>query len=224
MKIKKNILRSISIAVIMIAFIFEADAQMGEIGLRYMPTFSSFTLKTSTGETVKGTGDVGFGIGGFLGYNFSEHFGLQGEIIYSSLGQKYQEIDVERQINLMYINLPILLSYNTGKRDAVNFNAVFGPQIGISAGSNLKVNNTGPAIKDAKLSVLAGDLGVALGAGIDFGLNSSKTLRLGVGFRGVFGLVDISNNSETIVTNSYYILDKTKLTTYSGYIGLSWLF
>ena len=221
---KNRLIRSISLTVLFFAFLLNAQAQNFELGLRFMPTFSSFGLKNSTGGTITGDGVIGFGVGGLFGYNFAEHFGLQGEIIYSTLGQKYTETDVVRNVNLSYINIPLLFSYNTGKTNPVNVNFVLGPQIGISAGSNLKVDNTGPTVKEAKLSVMAGDLGLALGAGVDFGLNSAQTLRLGVGFRGVFGLIDISDNSQTIVTNSYYILDKTKLTTYSGYIGLSWLF
>ena len=184
-KLKNKITKSISIGALILVFVFNANAQDFEIGARFMPTFSSFGLKNSSGGTVSGNVVLGLGIGGFLGYNFSKHFGVQGEIIYSSLAQKYTEIDVERQINLGYINIPLLLSYNTGKNETINFNAVFGPQIGISTGSNLKVNNTGPTVKNAKMTVKAGDLGLAYGAGVDFGVNSAKTIRIGVGFRGV---------------------------------------
>jgi len=221
---KSKIITSISIAILILASIIEVKAQSFEIGLRFMPTFSSFGLKNSSGEAITGNGVIGFGIGGFFGYSFSEHFGIQGEIIYSTLGQKYEELDVERQVNLAYLNIPILFAYNTGKTDPINLNVVLGPQIGLSVGTNLKINNTGPSVKEAKLSVKGGDIGFAYGAGVDFGLNSAKTLRLGAGFRGVYGLIDISDNSENLVTNSYFILDKTKLITYSGYIGLSWLF
>lgn len=225
---KIKIIRSITVAIALFVCMIGAEAQENlkefEVGFRFMPTFSSFDLKNSAGETVKGEGVIGFGFDGFFGYNFSEHFGVQIELIYSSLGQKYVEEDVERQVNLAYFNIPILFSYNTGKTESINFNAVLGPQIGISIGTNLKVNNTGPSAKEAKLSVKAGDIGFAYGAGVDIGLNQENTIRLGVGFRGVYGLVDISDNSETLVTDTYFVLDKTKLITYSGYIGVSWLF
>jgi len=45
-----------------------------------------------------------------------------------------------------------------------------------------------------------------------------------MGFRGVYGLFDISDDSGTTSTDSYYVLDKTNLKTYSVYAGLSILF
>jgi hypothetical protein len=51
-----------------------------------------------------------------------------------------------------------------------------------------------------------------------------RTVKLNVGFRGVYGLLDISDNSKTKATDSYLILDKTNVETYSGYLGLSFVF
>ncbi len=199
------------------------NAQHAEIGFRFMPTFTSFDLNTSTGGNVTASGTVGYGFGGFLGFNFNQHVGIQGEVIYSRLSQKYKEVDVERRITLNYVNIPLLLSLNTGKFSAVNFNIVAGPQIGLSVGSNVALtsgaNNSVPI-----LSVKKGDLGLAYGAGIDFGVNPAKTFRIGLGFRGVAGLLDISDNSGTATSDSYYLLDRTHLRTYSAYVGLSFLF
>jgi hypothetical protein len=74
------------------------------------------------------------------------------------------------------------------------------------------------------LAVKKGDLGFAYGAGIDFGLNPAKSFRLGIGFRGVYGLFDISDNNRNLNTESYYLLGKTHVKTYSGYAGISYIF
>jgi hypothetical protein len=68
------------------------------------------------------------------------------------------------------------------------------------------------------------DLGLAYGAGVDFGLNATYTTRLGVGFRGVYGLLDISDNNTSTSSDTYYVLDRTHLKTYSAYLGVSFLF
>ncbi len=202
-----------------------ANAQKAEFGVRLMPTFSTFDLKTSGGNSIKGEVVYGFGVGAFFGFNFTDNVGIQIEGIYNSINQKYKEVDVERKVNLRYVNIPLLLSLNTGKSRAVNLNVVAGPQIGLSVGSSVTTTGSdGVANSKAVLAVKKGDLGLAYGARLDFGLNSSHTVRLGLGFRGVFGLIDISDNSETMTTDSYYILDKTKIKTYSGYLGLSILF
>lgn len=227
MKNSKNKICIRSFLVIMlVVFALKAGAQKkGEFGLRYMPTVSSFEMKTESGGTVKGEATLGYGVGAFLGFNFTEHIGIQGEIIYSSISQKYKESDVEREINLKYVNIPLLFSLNTGKSNPVNLNIVAGPQIGLSVGSS--VNSTGgngTYSSQAVVSVKKSDIGLAYGAGVDFGLNEAQTFRLGLGFRGVLGLIDISDNNNTVVKDTYYVIDKTKIKTYSGYLGISFLF
>jgi hypothetical protein len=74
------------------------------------------------------------------------------------------------------------------------------------------------------LSVKKGDLGVAYGVGADISLTPSHTLLLSLGYRGVMGLIDISDQSKTVTTDSYYVLDRTHLKTNSVYAGLTLMF
>jgi len=215
----------ISVAALLFVGALTADAQRAEFGLRFMPTFSSTDLQTSSGGTVKGKATFGFGAGLVLGFQLSDFVGIQGEVIYSATSQKYKENDVERKIDLKYVNIPLLLSLNTGKTKAVNLNIVAGPQIGISVGSRIRTSGSnGTDEPIAVLSVKKGDLGVAYGAGLDFGITPSRNVRLGVGYRGVLGLFDISDNNKTVAQDSYYILDRSRNKTNSAYIGLSFLF
>jgi hypothetical protein len=220
---KVKIFMFFTIIGLLILNVHKIKAQSVELGLRFMPTISSFDLNSSGGGKVNGEVTLGYGIGGFLGINFSDKVGLQGEVIYSSISQKYKEVDVEQKINLKYLNIPLLISLNTGKSKPINLNFVVGPQIGISMGSRIISDGSdGTYNGNAVLSVKKGDLGFAYGAGLDFGLSNSS--RLGFGFRGVYGLLDISDNTNTINTDSYYILDRVHIKTYSVYIGLSILF
>ena len=189
---------------LILAFALKADAQKKvELGFRYMPTISQFEMNTSSGGVVKGEATLGYGIGAFLGFNFTNHVGLQGEIIYSSVSQKYKEQEVERKITLKYINIPLLFSLNTNKSGPVNLNLVGGPQIGLNVGSDVNTSGgNGTYTSQAVLSVKKSDIGVAYGAGIDFALNESQTFRLGLGYRGVIGLIDISDNNQTTVSDS----------------------
>ena len=201
------------------------NGQKGEFGLRYMPVFTKFDINTSTGGKIAGDIELGYGIGALLGFNFTNHVGLQTEVIYNSYSQKYKDAAIERNINLKYINIPLLLALNTNKSKAINLGIVAGPQIGISVGSKLlSTAGNEPNANVPILSVKKGDLGFAYGAGLDIGLNAAHTFRLGLGFRGVHGLIDIRDQSATIATNSYYILDKTMIKVYSGYAGISFLF
>ncbi len=205
---------------------YQNHAQSVEIGARFMPTFSSFNAQSNSGGTVSGSVTLGYGVGGLVGFHFNDYVGVQVEGIYTRISQKFVEPEVTHKVDLKYINFPLLLSINTGKFKTVNFNLVVGPQIGLSAGSKITTtsNNNGVQTSSAVLSVKKGDLGFAYGAGLDFGLNPEKSLRLGIGFRGVYGLFDISDNSRNLNTESYYLLGKTHVKTYSGYIGVSYLF
>jgi len=190
-----------------------------------MPTFSSFDMQTSTDGTVTSDVTLGFGGGIFLGFNFTEHVGVQGELIYSSISQESSDVNINRKINLRYVNIPLLLSLNTGKSKVVNLNVVAGPQIGFNVGSSLTQDGTNDANNEqAVLSVKKNDLGFAYGAGIDIGLNTLHTWRLGLGYRGVFGLVDISDKNNNNTEGTYYVLDKAHVRTHAAYIGLSLLF
>ncbi len=148
-----------------------------------MPTLSSLDVQTSSGGQISGSGTFGFGAGIFIGFNFSDNFGLQGEAIYSTLNQKYTEDDVEKEIKLEYINIPLLLSFNTGKLKPVNFNVVAGPQIGISVGSELFTSDGGDPDNEAVLSVKKGDLGFAYGAGCRFWTQCSQDIPPGLRFQ-----------------------------------------
>ncbi|MEP7195930.1 MAG: porin family protein [Saprospiraceae bacterium] len=217
----------LSYVIIAYGFLFmnSLEAQRAEIGLRLMPTFSAADVINSAGGKIEGEVTLGYGIGGLLGFNFSKHIGVQGELIYNSISQKYKEQDVERRIKLNYINIPLLLSLNSGKTNLVNFNVVAGPQMGISVGSRLETNGTsGTDSTNAVLAVKKGDLGLAYGAGIDIGVNPSQSLRLSLGYRGILGLFDVSDDSQTLNNNSYFILEKTHIKTNSIYVGISYLF
>jgi len=196
-----------------------------EIGVKGLLAFSSFRMMTSAGTEVKGIGVLGYGLSAMVGFNFNSHIELQAEVMYSSISRKYTEIDVDRRVNLRYVNIPLLFSLNTGKFKVVNLNIVIGPQLGILVGNTVYTSgNTTFDTPIAVLTVRKSDIGLAYGAGLDFGLNRSGTFRVGAGFRGTYGLFNISNNSGTTTTEEYYVLDRVHLQTYSIYAGFSFLF
>lgn len=198
-----------------------------ELGARFMPTISSFDVRGTDGGVIEGKTVVGYGFGGMLGLNFTENVGMQAEVIYNSFSQKFKDRELERTVTVNYINVPLLLALNTDKTECVNLNFVVGPQIGLNVGSKFESTGSTASESDTITTVLAvrqGDLGFAYGAGLDIALNSARTVRFDFGFRGVYGLIDISNKSQNTTTRSYYLLDRTNIQTYSAYIGLTLLF
>lgn len=195
-----------------------------ELGVRFMPTFSSFDMKTSAGGTVTSEVTLGFGFGAVLAINFTEHIGIQGELIYNALSQKFKDQSLQREINVRYINVPVLLSLNTGKSKPINLNLVAGPQFGMSLGSSTK--SSGGGATDTLTTVFAAnntDVGLAYGLGLGIMLNQTHSIRFDVGYRGILGFMNISNTSNG-TTGTAFILDKATVRTNAAYVGLSLLF
>ncbi len=166
------------------------------IGARIMPTITSFNFNKINNSTVQTTAKLNYGVGALLGIHFTS--------------------------GISKASAPILLSFNTGSSSPVNLNFVVGPQWGFNVGSKLELAGSGNDSLQARLAVKKSDFGIAYGAGFDFGLG--QLVRFGIGFRGVYGLVDISDNNTSMTTNEYFILDKTHIKTYSAYAGVTFGF
>lgn len=194
-------------------------------GLKVLPTFSRFNVKTYDGEVVAGNFTVGYGLGGNLNYYFSNHAGLQLEVIYLALAQRFNDFnDLEKEVKLSYITIPLLLTLNTNYGKVVNLNMVLGPQIGINTGARLEEETQeGVAVGEAVLAVKPVDAGVVYGAGLDFGIGSERNVHLNIGFRGVVGIVNIedTDDSQNLTTNQYYILERSRIRILGGYIGMT---
>jgi hypothetical protein len=196
-----------------------------EFGFRFAPTFSAFNVRNAEGGTIKGEFALGYGVGIHFGQYFNHYVGMQEELIYNSLSQKFKDQDLERVVHINYINIPVLLALNTDRSKRTSANFVIGPQLGINVGSRLESHGNSDAdTVSAVLAVKTGDLGFAYGAGLGFLLNPMKTWRLDIGYRGVVGLLDISDHSESTTTSQYYILDRAHVRTGAAYLGFTYLF
>lgn len=194
-----------------------------ELGLRFMPTFSSLKLRSYNGEVVRGDATMSIGYGAFLGVNFSKNVGLQAEVNYNEISQKYKDRNLDRQVNINYLNVPILLSLNTDKTRMVNWNVVAGPQFGFNVGSNSTTGSSGETDNlHAEIAVKQNDVGLAYGTGLDFMLNKSRTIRLDLGYRGFYGL--ISGKTDSSGDNTYNVLVRASRKAHGGYGGVTFLF
>lgn len=196
-----------------------------ELGFRYYPTFSALKVRTYSGDVVAGTVSMSNGFGAFLGHNFNRHVGLVLEVDYNQMSQKYRDANLDRVVNLSYLNIPVLLSLNTDKTNWVNWNFVLGPQFGLNIGSSVKTNgNANGDTLRAVVAVKEGDVGLAYGTGLEFALNDDHTFRLDVGFRGFYGLVNMDAKQTSGNPDTYNVVLKAARKYYAGYIGIAFVF
>lgn len=204
-----------------------AGSQVGlHIGATFQPTLTSFDINDANGK-VEGKFVLGYGFGGSLGYLFSNNFETRLEVLYSSLAQNYNQGD--RKIKLSYLNFPLLAVLHTDYDAPISLNIAAGPQVGIKTGASIAGNtdmgNGSDTVQFTGIfKAKPVNFGFAYGAGLDFALGLERAVHLNLGFRGVYGLIDISDKSQTQVTNQFYILDRSKVKTYSGYLGISYRF
>ncbi len=123
----------------------------------------------------------GYSVGGFAEINFTKHFGIQPELLWSEyqtrtgdqFSQVYSNLSTNTDIQLNYLSIPILLAFMPAKILTIHV----GPQFGILINqSQSLIDNGKNAFKSGDFSVLAGaQLNLAwfkLGARYAIGLNN----------------------------------------------------
>ena len=194
-----------------------------EIGVRYMPLIYSLEMRTYDGATTDGSAKFSTGFGAMLAFNMGKHIGVQGEVDYFQMSQKYKDRGLEQKININYVNIPVMLSLNSNKTSVLNVNVVVGPQFGVNVGSN--INTTGSQNSDTLRAVVAvkkGDVGLAYGAGLQFSINDSHTICIDLGYRGFYGLINMDASADG--KDTYNVIVKTSRKAQGGYIGLTFRF
>jgi hypothetical protein len=113
----------------------------------------------------------GFHAGGYLTMMFTEHLGLQPEVLYSGQGAK----NGSYKLKLGYITVPVLVRFNIN--DIISFH--LGPQIGVLTSAKAKIGSDSQDVKDGFKTT---DVGVALGGAVDLPMGLNFNLRFIKGF------------------------------------------
>ena len=161
-------------------------AQGIDLGIKAGATFANLTGATDASTK---TGFVG---GAFLTIKFSDKIAIQGDLLYSQQGAKLELDD----INLNYINFPIVFKYYIIKR--INIQA--GPQFGTVVNDNLG-EVFGPN-GDFNYFDITGIVGI----GIDLPLNLRITGRYGFGLSEISSIEFGEDSKETNSKNSVFSL------------------
>lgn len=148
---------------------------------------------------------VGFNLGGFVNYGFSDNLSIQGEILFSSKGAKFKThsestilgtttiSDGNETVNINYMDIPVLFQYKleTGSY----FNVGIQPSFAISikdsweytytSGSTTQTFSGTKTDKDS-LNLQSMDIGALIGTGYQSESGLNFCLRAGFGFTNVF--------------------------------------
>ncbi|GGK76052.1 outer membrane beta-barrel protein [Rufibacter glacialis] len=192
---------------------------------------------------------------GFVaGYKFNENHNVQAEFYRSHQGERFDLIDNsgnkagEKEIDLVYYNVPLLFKYtSTG---TVRFNFQVGPQLGIlqkGTERNTFTRTASYQIKDRSFSVPQGnyllasteegdrsgnsrvgefnkyDLGILLGLGAEYSITSNVILTANLRYSYNFVNIRKEEHIEDLTRDSdYYVLRQNMVAGVQ--IGLNYLF
>lgn len=197
----------------------------GEFGVRYMPTFATLRFRNQYDTEIQGEVTMSHGFGVMLAANLSKNIGLQAELSYLDISQKYKDRNLDRRVDVSYLNIPVLLSLNTDKTRIVNLNFVAGPQFGVNLGSSISTSGTedSETIR-ATVGATGTDIGLAYGTGLEIALNKMHTVRLDFGYRGFYGLVDGNANQTSKNPDTYNVLIRASRQTQGAYAGFTLCF
>ncbi|MEX2232056.1 MAG: porin family protein [Cyclobacteriaceae bacterium] len=122
-------------------------------------------------------------LGLFLTAMVSETFGIQPELMYNSVGSKFDLLGNELLQKLDYLTIPVMLRY----QPVSVFHIHAGPQFGLLLSAKSEYDGDS---QDTKEDYKGMDLGVGIGAGVDLPMG------LGISARYVMGLSNIAESED----------------------------
>ncbi len=158
----------------------EVNAQHTNIGIK--GGLNAFTIKTDNDGNLDTK--IGYHIGLIGHIHISDQFALQPELVYSVQGTQYTEAGEEFNLNLNYINVPLMFQYMFDN----GFRLQAGPQLGFLASANVEVNDNDTDVKDSFESV---DLSLGIGASY---VNPSSNFGVDVRYNAGFTNINKSDN------------------------------
>jgi len=178
---------------------FASNAQV-KFGVKAGANFYKFSGSDTDFEDESPDMKVGIAGGGMVNIPINEMFSVQPELLYSMEGAKYSISGVDLKFNVNFINVPILIQYNSS-----GFYAETGPQIGFLTSAKVKVEDEEEDYKEFFKSTAfswAIGLGYRLPSGIGFGARYN------------LGLSSLADDDD----------DDTDIKSSGFHIGISYLF
>lgn len=165
------------------AILFFAAQAMAQENISVGPMVG-VSISNFRGDIANNNWKPGISVGGFFNYSAESGFGFTGNVLYTQLGAKVN--NKANEINLNYVQVPLLLTYYLGQRgNAVRPKLFVGPNLNFLVGArDINGNNING---DSNNRVYNGfDVGATLGAGLNVRVGQklwlNSDVRYGLGF------------------------------------------
>jgi opacity protein-like surface antigen len=176
-----------------LAVVFGTMAMAQKVGIKAGGNLSSLSSDDSKSQ-------FGFYAGAYLNAPINAKLSIQPEVVYSLQGAEAKGLPsgTSANINLGYINVPVMFQYTLAQDLFVEA----GPQFGFLTSAKIKAKGYGQtATTDVKDEMNTFDFGIGLGLGYNF------TPNLNMNARYTAGITDVAkNNSGDAVRNNVFQL------------------
>lgn len=181
-------MKKISLLTLVVMAGFALNAQMVDFGLKGGLNLATWSNNNSG---VGYQNRAGFHAGLLARVHAGPNIAVQPEVVYSSQGTKYTIGTQEHNLQMNYVNIPVMLQAKVGG----GLYAQAGPQVGFLVGVEDKVNNVETGFftsNDFKKTDVA----------IGFGLGYAGASPIGVDARYNLGLTNINNAGSNNIKNN----------------------
>jgi opacity protein-like surface antigen len=146
------------------------------------------------GMDYKAKSSMAFGVG--AGYNFTDHFGVAAEALYSREKQRYEDHSVKYDEQLNFVKVPVLFTYNTNPSARVILTAKAGPQLGILRSSEISNSSIAALNGDSKDRYNDITFGAMIGTGARVRLTNNLYADAGLRFDGIISNLESNEYRE----------------------------
>lgn len=170
---KKNILSALAVFAFGII-----NAQDVKFGAKVGGNLSNLRIDLEEVGSVIFNSNVGFQAGAFAEINVANEFSIQPEVLYSYESSKLGFGGENIEMNLSYINVPVMAKYYASEKISLQA----GPQIGFLVAAKGKSQGSSEDIKENFKST---NFGLNFGLGYDFTENVIVDLRYNIGLSNI---------------------------------------
>ncbi|HEV7330778.1 MAG TPA: porin family protein [Flavisolibacter sp.] len=181
-------MKKISLLAFFVMAAFVMQAQTTGFGLKGGLNLATWS---NNGSSVNYQNRVGFNAGLFANVNVSPNFAVQPEVVYSSQGTKYNIGDQEHNLQMNYINIPVMLQAKVGG----GLYAQAGPQVGF-------LMNVEDKVQDIETGFFSKEDFKSTDVSLGFGIGYSGVSPIGVDARYNLGLSNINEAGSNKIKNN----------------------
>lgn len=150
-----------------------------------------FNIANLAGEDFDADARFGFTAGAMVDISLpAVPFGIESGVHYTQKGAEASEDGFSSNVDLDYIEVPVLAKFRLGPPGPITPHLVVGPYVGFNINAEAEVSGAGGSISgDISDEINSTEIGGAIGVGIDFNLGVTKLnarAQYGYGFTDVF--------------------------------------